>query len=135
LGADGINMGTRFLATKECWVHENVKQAMVRATELDTQIVFRRLRNSSRLFKNAITKQLATLDADPTKTFEDMKHLAAGARSPAVFEKGELDAGVWSSSGVMGLIHDVPTCAELIERIVADATEIIRKRLPAMLAV
>jgi nitronate monooxygenase len=64
-----------------------------------------------------------------------MKHLAAGSRSPAVFEKGELDAGVWSSSGVMGLIHDVPTCAELIERIVADATEIIRKRLPAMVAV
>jgi NADH:quinone reductase (non-electrogenic) len=134
LGADGINMGTRFLATKECWVHENVKQAMVRATELDTQIVFRRLRNSSRLFKNAVTKELAVLDSDPTKTFEDMKHLAAGARSPAVFEKGELDAGVWSSSGVMGLIHDVPSCAELIERIVADATEIIRKRLPAMVS-
>jgi nitronate monooxygenase len=61
-----------------------------------------------------------------------MKHLAAGPRSPAVFEKGELDAGTWSSSAVMGLIHDVPTCTELIERIIADATEIIRKRLPAM---
>ena len=107
---------------------------MVRGTELDTQIVFRRLRNSSRLFKNAITKELVALDADPTKTFEDMKHLASGARSPAVFEKGELDAGTWSSSGVMGLIHDVPTCAELIERIVADATEIIRRRLPAVVA-
>jgi len=107
---------------------------MAAATELYTQLVFRRLRNSSRLFKNAITKQLAALDADPTKTFEDMKHLAAGSRSPAVFEKGELDAGAWSSSGVMGLIHDVPTCAELIERIVSDATEIMRKRLPAMIA-
>lgn len=134
LGADGINMGTRFLATRECWVHDNVKNALVQGTELDTQLIFRRLRNTSRLYKNSVARQLAALDADPTKTFEDMKHLAAGAKAPAVYKDGDIEAGTWSASGVMGLIHDVPSCEELIQRIVKDATEIIQKRLPVMVA-
>lgn len=134
LGADGINMGTRFLATRECWVHDNVKNALVNGTELDTQLIFRRLRNTSRLYKNSAARQLAVMDADPTKTFEDMKSLAAGAKAPAVYRDGDIEAGTWSASGVMGLIHDVPTCQELILRIVKDATDIIQKRLPAMAA-
>ena len=134
LGADGINMGTRFLATKECWVHDNVKQALVAGNELSTQLIFRRLRNTSRLYKNSVAKQLAVLDADPTKTFEDMKQLAAGAKAPAVYEQGDIEAGTWSASAVMGLIHDAPSCAELMDRIVNDAEAIIRKRLAAMVA-
>ncbi len=134
LGADGINMGTRFLATQECWVHDNVKNALVNGTELDTQLIFRRLRNTSRLYKNSVAKQLAVLDADPTKTFEDMKSLAQGAKAPAVYAEGDIEAGTWSASGVMGVIHDVPSCAELIQRIVGDANDIIRKRLAAIVA-
>ncbi len=134
LGADGINMGTRFLATKECWVHDNVKRALVEGNELSTQLIFRRLRNTSRLYKNSVAKQLAVLDADPTKTFEDMKQLAAGAKAPAVYQDGDIEAGTWSASAVMGLIHDAPSCAELIERIVNDAENIIRMRLAGMVA-
>ena len=134
LGADGINMGTRFVATRECWVHDNVKQAMVNSSELDTQVIFRRLRNSTRLYRNSVARQLALLDADPTKTFEDMKALAAGTKAPAVYEQGDIEAGTWGASAVMGLIHDAPSCAELIERIVGDAEAIIRKRLAAMVA-
>ena len=134
LGADGINMGTRFLATKECWVHDNVKNALVKGTELDTQLIFRRLRNTSRLYKNSVAKQLAVMDADPTKTFEDMKYLAQGAKAPAVYAEGDIEAGTWSASGVMGVIHDVPSCAELIQRIVGDTNDIIRKRLAAIAA-
>lgn len=134
LGADGINMGTRFLATKECWVHDNVKQALVAGNELSTQLIFRRLRNTSRLYKNSVARQLAVLDADPSKTFEDMKQLAAGAKAPAVYEQGDIEAGTWSASAVMGLIHDAPSCAELMDRIVNDAEAIIRKRLAAMVA-
>jgi nitronate monooxygenase len=134
LGAEGINMGTRFLATKECWVHDNVKNALVEGNELSTQLIFRRLRNTSRLYKNSVARQLAALDADPTKTFEDMKHLAAGAKAPAVYKDGDIEAGTFSASAVMGLIHDVPSCAELIQRIVSEAEEIMRKRLPAMAA-
>ena len=132
LGADGINMGTRFVATRECEVHEHVKQALVQGSELDTQLVLRRLRNTARLYKNGLARELGVMDADPGKTFEDMKPLATGARAEAVYRDGDIEAGVFSASGVMGLIHDAPSCEELILRIVAEAGEIMRKRLPGM---
>ena len=134
LGADGINMGTRFMATKECWVHDNVKQALVRGSELSTQLIFRRLKNTSRIYKNSPARELARMDADPTATFEIMKHLVAGTKAPAVYEEGDIEAGTFAASPVMGLIHDIPSCDELIRRIVDDATSIIRSRLYAIAA-
>ena len=131
MGADGINMGTRFMATKEAPIHENVKQALVAATELDTRLVMRPLRNTERVLKNAATERLLEkekrLGADIK--FEDILSEVAGGVYPKVMIDGNMDAGVWSCGMMAGLIHDVPTCKELIDRIMAEADSIIRKRL------
>ena len=133
LGADGINMGTRFIATKEAPVHENVKQALVAATELDTRLVMRPLRNTERVLRNAATDRLLekekTLGAD--LKFQDIIDEVAGVY-PKIMIDGQMEAGVWSCGMVAGLIHDVPTVKELIDRIMAEADAIIGKRLATM---
>lgn len=130
LGADGINMGTRFMATKEAPIHEKVKQAMVDATELDTALIYRTLRNTARVFRNGIVEQVLEIEARPGETkFEDIRELVQGVRGREVYTRGDLDHGVWSAGMVVGLIDDVPTCAELIGRIVEDAERIIAERL------
>ena len=130
LGADGMNMGTRFIATKEAPVHEHVKQALLAATELDTRLVMRPLRNTERVLRNAAVDRL--LEKERTLgdkiTFADIAPEVAGVY-PAIMKKGEMDAGGWSCGMVVGLIHDVPTCKDLIDTIMADAEAIIRKRL------
>ncbi|HYF17464.1 MAG TPA: nitronate monooxygenase family protein [Ramlibacter sp.] len=135
LGADGMNMGTRFLATKEAPVHQNVKDAIVAASELDTRLVMRPLRNTERVLNNAATQRLLekekTLGA--TVTFEDIIGEVAGVY-PKIMLDGQMDAGVWSCGMVAGLIRDVPTCQQLIDRIMAEADGIIRQRLGGMLA-
>jgi NAD(P)H-dependent flavin oxidoreductase YrpB (nitropropane dioxygenase family) len=135
LGADGINMGTRFIATKEAPVHENVKQAIVAASELDTRLVMRPLRNTERVLRNAAVDRLIekekTLGA--SLTFEDIIDEVAGVY-PKIMQDGAMDAGVWSCGMVAGLIHDVPTCKELIDGIMAQAESIIRGRLAAFVA-
>jgi len=135
LGADGINMGTRFIATKEAPVHENVKQAIVAASELDTRLVMRPLRNTERVLRNAAVDRLIekekTLGA--SLTFEDIIDEVAGVY-PKIMKDGAMDAGVWSCGMVAGLIHDVPTCKELIDGIMAQAESIIRGRLAAFVA-
>jgi NAD(P)H-dependent flavin oxidoreductase YrpB (nitropropane dioxygenase family) len=133
LGADGMNMGTRFLATKEAPVHQNVKDAIVAASELDTRLVMRPLRNTERVLKNAAAERLLEKEKNlgAAVTFEDIIGEVAGVY-PRIMQKGEMDAGVWSCGMVAGLIHDVPTCAELIERIMAEARAIIQQRLPVM---
>ena len=128
LGADGINMGTRFMATAESEVHDNVKDRLVEASERDTQLIFRQLRNTSRVADNAISRAVVD-ELAAGATFEDIRHLVAGARGREVFETGDLDRGVWTAGMVQGLIRDIPTCEELVSRIVAEATEIIRGRL------
>ncbi|WP_197321705.1 nitronate monooxygenase family protein [Saccharomonospora sp. NB11] len=132
LGADGVNMGTRFLATKEAPVHDNVKRRLVEASELDTELIFRPLRNTARVASNEVSRTVVGI-LDDGGRFEDVRPLVAGARGREVFEKGDLDAGIWTAGTVQGLIDDVPTVAELIERIVTEARELIEGRLTASL--
>jgi NAD(P)H-dependent flavin oxidoreductase YrpB (nitropropane dioxygenase family) len=136
LGADGINMGTRFIATKEAPVHDRVKQALVDATELDTRLVMRPLRNTERVLNNAAVERVLAKERalGSSITFADIAEEVAGVY-PRILQQGELDAGVWSCGMVAGLIHDVPTVRELIDRIMAEAEAIIRERLQGMFAV
>jgi nitronate monooxygenase len=132
MGAQGMNMGTRFIATKEAPVHENVKQAILAASELDTRLVMRPLRNTERVLNNAaverlIEKEKALGDAI---TFQDIVAEVAGVY-PSIMMEGEMDKGAWSCGMVAGLIHDIPTCKELIDRIMLQAEEIIA-RMQAM---
>jgi NADH:quinone reductase (non-electrogenic) len=130
LGADGINMGTRFLATAESEVHANVKQRLLDADERGTALIFRQLRNTARVADNAISRKvIETLDAGGD--FAAVRDLVAGIRGREVFETGDLDRGVWTTGMVQGLIHDIPTCQELIERIIAQAVALVQKRLGA----
>jgi nitronate monooxygenase len=134
LGAEGINMGTRFIATKEAPVHENVKQAILSASELDTRLVMRPLRNTERVLNNSAVESLLEKEERLGKNikFEDIIDEVVGVY-PKVMTEGDVNTGVWSCGMVAGLIHDIPTCKALIERIVADADKIIRDRLSGML--
>jgi len=134
LGADGINMGTRFIATKEAPVHENVKHAIVAASELDTRLVMRPLRNTERVLKNVAVERLLEKESSLGKDikFEDIVEEVVGVY-PKVMLEGNLDAGAWSCGMVAGLIHDIPTCSELMNRIMSEAEELIRNRLVGMI--
>ncbi|AIJ22397.1 NAD(P)H-dependent flavin oxidoreductase [Amycolatopsis methanolica] len=132
LGADGINMGTRFLATAEAPVHDNVKRQLVANTERDTELIFRPLRNTARVASNSVSREVVGI-LDRGGKFEDVRDLVAGARGRKVFEEGDLDLGIWSAGMVQGIITDVPTVAELIERIVTEARELIAGRLAGVL--
>jgi NAD(P)H-dependent flavin oxidoreductase YrpB (nitropropane dioxygenase family) len=135
MGADGINMGTRFIATKEAPVHENVKQAIVAASELDTRLVMRPLRNTERVMTNAAVEELLVIEREKGANlqFTDIIEQVAGVY-PRIMMEGDMDAGAWSCGMVAGLIHDIPTCKELIDRIMSEAETIIRGRLEGMLA-
>ena len=130
LGAQGMNMGTRFIATQEAPVHDNVKQAIVAASELDTRLVMRPLRNTERVLRNAATDRLLEKEKilGASLKFEDIIAEVAGVY-PKIMIDGAMDAGVWSCGMVAGLIHDIPTCKELIDRIMAEADALIRQRL------
>lgn len=134
LGADGINMGTRFVATQEAPVHENVKQAIVNATELDTRLVMRQLRNTERVLNNEGVRRLLEIERakGDQLTINDILDQVAGIY-PRVMVDGQVDAGAWSCGMVAGLIHDVPTVGELIDRMMAEAEQIIRGRLARVL--
>ena len=134
LGADGINMGTRFLATKEAPVHDNVKQTMVNASELDTAHIYRTLRNTMRVYKNSVAKKVLEIEALPGPTnFDDIKDLVAGVKGRVVFEKGDMEHGIWTAGLVIGLIKDIPSCKELIERMVRECDETVNERLVGMM--
>lgn len=129
LGAEGINMGTRFCATKEAKIHENVKRRIVESTELDTVLVGRTLRNTARVARNAISEEVARIQQDPSKTFEDVKELMAGQRARAnVLGGGDIDGGIWTSGQSQALIHDIPSCKDLVATIMKQA-ESVRARL------
>ena len=134
LGADGINMGTRFIATKEAPVHENVKRAIVAASELDTRLIMRPLRNTERVLTNTAVERLldkeASLGAD--LKFEDIIEEVAGVY-PKVMETGDMEAGAWSCGMVAGLINNVPSVQELIDSIMTEANQIINERLRSLL--
>ena len=130
LGADGMNMGTRFMATKEAPIHDNVKKALVAASELDTRLVMRPLRNTERVLKNAAVDRLLQKEKElgPKLEFKDIIAEVGGVY-PRIMKDGDMDAGAWSCGMVAGLIHDVPTVQELIGRIMREAETIIEQRL------
>lgn len=133
LGAEGMNMGTRFIATQEAPVHENVKRAIVAASELDTRLVMRPLRNTERVLSNAAVERLLNKERElgAAITFEDILPEVAGVY-PRIMQGGEMDAGAWSCGMVAGLIHDVPTVQQLIDRTMAEAHALIHERLAGL---
>ena len=135
MGADGINMGTRFIATKEAPVHQNVKEALVAASELDTELIMRPLRNTERVLANGAVQKILEKEkalGDEIQITDIMDEVAGVY--PKIMQEGTMDAGAWSCGMVAGLIHDIPTCKELVERIVNDAEEIIKSRLSKFVA-
>ena len=124
-------MGSRFMCTKEAPIHDNVKQAMVNADERNTQLTNRTLRNTSRVFKNAIADKVIEIEREKGADLkiEDLAEYLSGQRGKVVFEDGNVDHGIWSAGMIVGLINDVPSCADLVSRIVAEAEDIIGKRL------
>ncbi len=135
LGAEGMNMGTRFIATKEAPAHENVKKALVAATELDTRLIMRALRNTERVLRNANVDRLLEIEREKGSNLkiEDIIDQVAGVY-PRIMINGEMDAGAWSCGMVAGLIHDIPTVKELIDRIMAEAEQLIMGRLAGFLS-
>lgn len=135
LGADAINMGTRFMATAEAPIHENVKRQIILNDERQTDLVYRKFHNTARVARNAISQEVVAISAKPDTTFEDVAHLASGARGRVnVLKDGDVNGGIWTAGMAQGLIHDIPTTAELVARIVAEAEEIVRSRLGSLLA-
>jgi NAD(P)H-dependent flavin oxidoreductase YrpB (nitropropane dioxygenase family) len=134
MGAAGMNMGTRFVATKEAPVHDNVKKALVAASELDTRLVMRALRNTERVLKNAGVDRLLQIEHEKGAELkiDDIRNEVSGVY-PKVMIDGDMDAGAWSCGMVVGLIHDIPTVKELIDRIMVDAERLIRDRLTGFL--
>ena len=134
LGCEGANMGTRFMATKEAPIHQKVKEAIVSGDERSTDIIFRTLHNSARVARNAISQEVVAIENRGNATFADVKDLVAGTRGGVVYDSGDTDYGIWSAGQTQGLIHDIPSCKELVERIVTEATAIIRERLDRAVA-
>ena len=133
LGAEGINMGTRFCATQEAPIHENFKQAIVANDERATDLLFRSYRNTARVARNAVSQEAVAIERQG-EPFESIAHLVKGARGKEGLDSGNTDHGIWTAGMVQGLIHDVPTVRDLVDRIMNDAESLIASRLTAMLA-
>jgi len=126
LGACGVNMGTRFMCTVESPIHQNIKDKIIASSEQDTTHIFRTLHNTARVFKNKVAQEVVAIERRPGGAkFEDIRHLVAGARGRLVYENGDPDYGIWTASGVVGLIKDSPTCEVLLRRIEKEAEEVI----------
>ena len=132
LGADGMNMGTRFVATVECPIHDAVKQALVHASERDTRLLMRTLRNTARFLANSNTQKVLEIEARGNTAIEDIKQYLSGLEGKKMIETGDLNQGVLSAGQVIGMIRDIPTVQELFDRIVGEATELMTRRLPEM---
>ena len=129
LGAEGINMGTRFCAVQEAPIHDAIKQFIVSNDERATNLIFRQFRNTGRVARNSVSDEAVAIAAQPGATFADIHHLVMGARGRVALETGDVDAGLIWAGQVQGLIHDVPTCRQLIDRIMSEAEAIIDQRL------
>lgn len=127
LGAEGMNMGTRFMATKEAPIHDNVKQQMVENDERATEMIFRTLNNTARVASNNVSREVVSIEAKGNATIDDVAHLVSGQRGKVVFENGDTEHGIWSAGMIQGLIHDVPSCKELVKRIMDEANQIINR--------
>lgn len=134
LGAHAINMGTRFVATTESMVHPNVKDQIVTNTERDTRLVFRKFRNTARVARNSVSEQIREIEERPDSTFDDIAHLASGARGrQSVLVDGRMDDGMWWAGQSQALVADVLSCSEVVESIVTEAEELLGRTLPALL--
>ena len=133
-GGEAIVMGTRFMATKEAGVHQNVKDKMKEADELSTNLMFRTMHNTARVFKNSVSNEVVEIESTGEATFEDVKDLVAGQRGRVVFEEGDLEHGIWSAGISVARVKDIPTCEEMVSRLVADAKNIIDDRLQSVKA-
>ena len=133
LGAEGINMGTRFCATVEAPIHDKVKQFIVANDERTTQLIFRKFHNTGRVARNSVSEKVVEISSRPEAVFEDIRPYVSGVKGREALETGNLDAGLIWAGQVQGLIHDVPTCRDLITRIVNDAEAIIRGRLASFI--
>ncbi|TDC90900.1 nitronate monooxygenase [Saccharopolyspora aridisoli] len=133
LGADGVNMGTRFMCTQESPIHDDVKKRITEAGERDTELIFRPLRNTARVASNSVSRAVVA-KLDDGGAFEDVRELVAGARGRQVYEQGDTELGIWSVGMVQGLINDVPTVGDLVARIVTEAGELIHDRLGKLVA-
>jgi nitronate monooxygenase len=132
LGAEGINMGTRFCVTKEAPIPESFKARMVENNELQTDLIFRTLHNTARVMRNVVSQEVVAIEKAGHAKFEDVQHLVAGARGRNALADGDTDGGIWSAGMVQGLIHDIPTCGELVTRIIAEAESLIAQRLAGL---
>ncbi|HZU64291.1 MAG TPA: nitronate monooxygenase family protein [Novosphingobium sp.] len=133
LGAEGVNMGTRFCATREAPIHDNIKQFLLANTERDTRLIFRRFHNTGRVAASPVSNRVVEISAGAEAVFEDIRPLVSGARGRAALETGDLEAGLVWAGQVQGLIHDIPSCADLLARMVAEAQAIISRRLAGFL--
>jgi|TARA_B100001540_G_scaffold130211_1_gene116030 NAD(P)H-dependent flavin oxidoreductase YrpB (nitropropane dioxygenase family) len=134
LGGEAIVMGTRFMATKEAGVHQNVKDKMTEADELSTNLMFRTMHNTARVFKNSVSNEVVEIESTGSATFEDVKDLVAGQRGRVVFEEGDLEHGIWSAGISVARVKDIPTCEEMVSRLISDANNIIDDRLQSVKA-
>jgi nitronate monooxygenase len=133
LGCEGVNMGTRFLATKEAPIHDSIKQLLVESDEKSTKLIFRTLKNTARIFDNSVARRILEMEA-AGKGIDEIGPVASGQKGRLVYEGGDREVGVWSAGLSIGLVHDIPTVAELVSRMVREATAIINDRLPRMIA-
>jgi NAD(P)H-dependent flavin oxidoreductase YrpB (nitropropane dioxygenase family) len=134
LGADGINMGTRFCVTKEAPIPDAFKQKMVANDERATDLIFRTLHNTARVMKNEVSQAVVAIERKGGAKFEDVQALVAGTRGRDALANGDVDGGIWSAGMIQGLIHDIPSVKELVDRIISEAETIIRGRLDGVLA-
>jgi nitronate monooxygenase len=136
LGAEGVNCGTRFCATKECSWPNAFKQRMRKANETDTVLMLRKLRNTSRVFKNKVAKEVVRIEKEKGSDFQfmDVAHLVNGKRGRAAEEVGDADGGIWTAGQVIGLIESVPTCQQLMNQLIKEAEDTFQKRLPTMMS-
>ena len=132
LGAEGINMGTRFCATVEAPIHDRIKQFIVENDERATHLIFRKFHNTGRVAKNSVSDEVIEISARPNAEFEDIRPLVSGAKGRQALETGDLNAGLVWAGQVQGIINDIPTCQVLLDRIISDAEAIISKRLSGM---
>ena len=134
LGAEGINMGTRFCATVEAPIHQKIKDFLIANDERSTNLIFRKFHNTGRVAKNTISDKVVEISSRPEAVFEDIRDYVGGAKGRVALETGDIDAGLVWAGQVQGLMHDIPTCEELVNRIVRDAEQIIRGRLQGLLS-
>ncbi len=134
LGADGINMGTRFCVTKEAPIPDSFKAQMVANDERQTDLIFRTLHNTARVMRNQVSQEVVAIERAGGAKFEDVQHLVAGTRGRDALANGDTDGGIWSAGMVQGIIDDIPSCKDLIDRIISEAEDLIRGRLESMVS-